>query len=514
MDKLVYLFELDSVHTSPQEILRGQQALFEETVLNGNQVVLTFNQLTDSQAFLCAIRDPDSYPHMLELFRLGTLKISRFAPPGINDMPEPEAIRGQVERCRSDYPGLFQKGVLKSYPPLPPGAPQRVLRTASHYIQNAVEKCLNDDNDSFLFSALPFRSRDKTILAALSYALQYSDPSVLDTCSFLFSEDGPEGEAKARERRDYVKRYVEMILQLSREPLAANPEKTEPPVKFGDMLERIFQVCQDLPPQEAGNEAAALLPQALELLDQLRKSAFGPGPGLHNRSNWYALLHQRGSEPHIKLAEAVVDLCYHYTMEASISGVARHYWDDASFREDFLCRLRLYWADGQTGVHQFPKQDSRDLSAPVSIKLPPWDAAVRLLKDAPAREGNRSELYGAADARERRVWYWRIGRSLLKQFGTASIYFALFLATSYGLDTLEGYFSEMGGQVLSNELLLSLINIILFGLLGSALSVAFHLPDILDSIKDFFTTAWDGIRLMRAPRHVAYFRGKDVNHEL
>ena len=48
MDKLVYLHELDSVHTSQEEILRGQQALFEEIVLNGNQVVLTFNQLTDS----------------------------------------------------------------------------------------------------------------------------------------------------------------------------------------------------------------------------------------------------------------------------------------------------------------------------------------------------------------------------------------------------------------------------------------------------------------------------------
>lgn len=510
MDKLVYLFELDSVHTSQQEILRGQQALFEETVLNGNQVALTFNQLTDSQAFLCAIRDPDTYPHMLELFRLGTLKISRFAPPGISDAPDPEALRSQVEQCRSDYPGLFRDGVLKSYPPLPPDAPQRVLRTASHYIQNAVEKCLNDDNDSFLFSALPFRSGDKKILAALSYALQYSDPSVLDACSSHFQEGSTEDEA--RERLDYVKRYVEMILQLSQEPLAANPEKTEALVTFGDMLEHIFQVCADSPPQEE-DETAALLPQALELLDELRQTAFGPGRAIHNRSNWYALLHQRGPEPHIKLAEAVVDLCYHYTMEASISGAARHYWDDSSFREDFLCRLRLYWADGKAGVHQFPNRDSRALSAPVSIKLPPWDAAVRLLKDAPAREESRpdAELYGAADAKERRVWYWRIGRSLLKQFGAACVYFALFLATSYGLDTLENCFSEMGGQLLSNELLLSLLNIILFGLLGSVVSVVFHLPDILDNIKDFFTTAWDGIRLMRAPRHVAYFRGKEHN---
>lgn len=49
---LVYLFELDSVRNSKAEIIKGQQALFEEIVMNGNQVVLSFNQLTDSDEFL------------------------------------------------------------------------------------------------------------------------------------------------------------------------------------------------------------------------------------------------------------------------------------------------------------------------------------------------------------------------------------------------------------------------------------------------------------------------------
>lgn len=33
MSKLVYLFELDSTRTSPEEIVRGQQALFREIVI-------------------------------------------------------------------------------------------------------------------------------------------------------------------------------------------------------------------------------------------------------------------------------------------------------------------------------------------------------------------------------------------------------------------------------------------------------------------------------------------------
>ena len=74
MRRFVYLFELDSVRNSKKEIQRGQQALFEEIVKKGNTVVLSFNQLTDSEAFLCAIRDEKAYEQMVQLFALGAIK--------------------------------------------------------------------------------------------------------------------------------------------------------------------------------------------------------------------------------------------------------------------------------------------------------------------------------------------------------------------------------------------------------------------------------------------------------
>ena len=52
MNKLVYLYELDSTRISPWEIDRGRKALYEEIVMRGNRVVLTFQQLTDSKIFL------------------------------------------------------------------------------------------------------------------------------------------------------------------------------------------------------------------------------------------------------------------------------------------------------------------------------------------------------------------------------------------------------------------------------------------------------------------------------
>ena len=48
MDELVYLFELDSVRNSPQEILRAQWAMFREVALKGNRVVLSFKKPSES----------------------------------------------------------------------------------------------------------------------------------------------------------------------------------------------------------------------------------------------------------------------------------------------------------------------------------------------------------------------------------------------------------------------------------------------------------------------------------
>lgn len=324
--------------------------------------MLTFNQLTDSLAFLCAISDPATYPHMLELFRLGVLKVSRFAPP-----------------CPD---GAFAD------------SPKRVLRTASHYVQNAVERCLNDSNASFLFSALPFQSQDKKLLTVLSYSLQYSDPSVLDAYwkTFRFpGEDGFEGEHQAQKLRDYVKRYVEMILQLSKEPLAANPEKMEGKTSFSDILELILPFCAN-PPGDDGDEVTKLLPQVHALLITLRQTMFGANHSINNRSNWYDELIQMGPEPPVLLAEAV-DLCYNYTMEASISGIDRRL-DTASFWEDFLCRLRLYWKDGKQGIHQFQKGDLCTLTAHEAQKLPPWGAGLRLLKATAPKGGCGSRIGG------------------------------------------------------------------------------------------------------------------------
>ena len=62
------------MRNSKKEIVLGQQALFEEIVKKGNTVVLSYNQLTDSEAFLYAVKNPDTYAEILKLFSLDVYK--------------------------------------------------------------------------------------------------------------------------------------------------------------------------------------------------------------------------------------------------------------------------------------------------------------------------------------------------------------------------------------------------------------------------------------------------------
>ena len=71
MNKSVYLYELDSVRNSKEEIQYAQERMFQEIILNGNQVILTMNQLADSRAFLAAIENENTFEPFFELCQMG-----------------------------------------------------------------------------------------------------------------------------------------------------------------------------------------------------------------------------------------------------------------------------------------------------------------------------------------------------------------------------------------------------------------------------------------------------------
>ena len=79
MEKQVYLFELDSVRKTDEEIIAGQNALYDEVVLNGNIVVLTYNQLIDSRGFFSLLTEEGYQEGLIELFKQGRIRISQYA---------------------------------------------------------------------------------------------------------------------------------------------------------------------------------------------------------------------------------------------------------------------------------------------------------------------------------------------------------------------------------------------------------------------------------------------------
>lgn len=503
MNELVYLFELDSVRNSPQEILLGQQALFREIALKGNRVVLSFNQLTDSESFLSAVRTPDLYPWILSLFSQGVMKYSRFAPGSYNKAVDAERLSRELTDCRQTYGELFWEGALKEDEILPSRSPQRIVRSGSHYVQNAVERCLNSSDERFLFSALPFRSNDKPALSAIRYALRYSDPSILDELHGVSAGSDPQGgeqknAAGQKERLAFAKTYVELILRLSREPLAYNPPNLRPHPAMKEYLKWVLDRCKSEQPPRAF-PLWNLLRQGAERLESLWPSVQGAGQ-LNDRSDWHAAFRKAAAAEENRtplcMAEAIVDLCYNYTVEASIQGLAHSCGTEEEFWPDFLRRLPPYWEEGQRGVHAFLKPDSTEpVRPPAEKELPKWDTAARLVRHVPGKNGTGTPSGGAG--RGLKSWKFCVASSLFVQIRSAAMYMVLFTAVSLVLDTIEDRFVSLGEQVL-NPYILPLVTIVVFGVLGSQISERFGLLDIWDSFKQFGAALRDGVVLLHA----------------
>lgn len=467
MDKLVYLYELDSVRNSKREIEIGQQALFEEIVVNGNQVVLTFNQLTDSEAFLSAVKNENTYDEIIELFKIGALRISRF----------------------------------------------NNIRTASQYIQNSIDKCMEDNSNAFLFSGLPVIHTEKKLLEIIKHALQYSDPAVLEEYLSKLEENDNQEDIK---RIEYIVRFIKMILVLSTESIANNPAKMDNKKTLMEFLEKTHNAYLKYGFQatdEKTKEVENILPQAIEVLKELEAefiSSEGEQQALklmNNRSNWFNKLIDMQDEPKAYMAEAVIDLCYNYTMEESIFEVSKHYLenDDKMFWEDFQNRLILYWNSYISGIHKFNIEDSKEVIES-ELQLPDWALAVRIVKSRKNNtEPKKSTLYEKDYIQEKRKWNRELYKSILKRCGVAIIYIGIFCIVQYVMGIVEDQFTT---AIADLGIISSILDIVCFGILGTLVSNWFNLPDILDSIKNVAIGIHDFFKYKFIKRGIAYRNDK------
>lgn len=490
MGDLVYLFDVDSVFNTTPEIQHAQNALFDELVLRGNRVVITMNQLTDGLGFLAAIRDEKTYDAILRLFQLGKLKISRYGS----------------------------------------------IRTASQYIQQVIQKCINANADSFIFSGLPITGQEQELLRVMQDALRYSDLSGIsemianekeqaDSCTSEAEKEIHNAEVK---RLQYIYRYIKMILFLSTEELASNAKKETPGVPMTEFLNRVISFgsgeCREeleaLPENQRTHiiEGVKVLIEVRDQLKELEEASEANRNISNNRTNWIHKLYEMEEAPECCWAEMMVNLCYNYALEDSISGVTLHYRRDKleSFYQDFAYRLERYHREYEEGLRVLHKGEESSINNS-DVALTNWTVGIHILEQkslSQMLENKRNEtnqienshVYEAGFRRKHRKWNWRLGEKLLVFLALLVAYVGLFVIVEMGLSTLEDIFVNGMNEFYIPEWISSIIDILAFGIIGSVISEILHVPDILDSLKSFGQLCVDLLVIKKAPKWVSYIK--------
>lgn len=361
---LVYLYELDSVRKSEQEILIGQRALFEEIAVRGNQVVLSFNQLTDSRAFLCALDYKPYYDAIIKLIKNGSITFTAYYANGT-----------------------------------------KIVSSPIQYIVNALDKEINRNKkkEGFIFSALPVEYKNKQLLKYIRDAILYRDTNVVTKLIQIKEKrikavDVPDINASCINNVEVwelksVLSYIKLLLAITEEPLECiSPLKkdknsaNEPYVfsKYMDMILRDNELKTAL--TEYG-VTEKVFQEALVLLKQVRNGLSTYNKDVDNRSAWLKRLEKFNTESG-ELAEVIVNLCYNYTIEASIKGVIGHA-SNLSFIERFRRRLVDYWKEYLQGYHVLHrKAEDIQFRKVKKCYLPKWTTAVRIVKMTQAPSSN------------------------------------------------------------------------------------------------------------------------------
>ena len=385
-DRYVYLFELDSVRKTDREIVAGQKALFEEIVVNGNCVVLTYNQIVDSRAFFCLLSDDAYYENFIELFNRGKLRISQYGD----------------------------------------------IRTISQYLMRTTER-----DKEFIYSALPIKGSQKRLLALIRRSLEYSDLSeIKDFCEGggrsndelrdLFVEilpvkDEASGKVTLKERPASIgiaemqsivgrlERFLSLVLRLSAEHGTYIPPRDPVDPDYRKLkLHCIIEIAINLKRKDSDGlwEPAGKIIRAMSCFKR----------GDNDRTNYLNELQvlKKGREclDHYRYAEAIINQCYNYTCEISICNTSKHYdfcelsrdtADKPTFRDDFFFRLDQDWngGDGEDRASRYLRDEAtemgkfaRDIEKDQRKMIPDLSQAVRFVQYESYRNKHGREACG------------------------------------------------------------------------------------------------------------------------
>ena len=315
----VFLSEPDSVRRSAREIELGQWAIFTEIVRNGHVVVLSFNQVADSYTLMNMLLDDRSRDAVLQLFRLGWLQVNAFGSY--------YTLADYISSVTTKKPEEKETFLFSWLP----------VQQGETFLLGLIRKAVTSSNTAMFPQQAHPAPRDLWILnaeieplLAAPNALTPQEKEVLQALKKEIQED------YARRMSD-IGKFISIIVQLSATGPAIHPKKDQTDIRYDYLallhailwMPNIHWCACGLDPK--------LAPLVEQARDQLRRLASTPeGRKLHNRNNrsdWsyklkaFSAGQTSPQRDALQMANALIDLCYHYASEESVLHVLKHFDD-------------------------------------------------------------------------------------------------------------------------------------------------------------------------------------------
>ena len=315
----VFLSEPDSVRRSAREIELGQWAIFTEIVRNGHVVVLSFNQVADSYTLMNMLLDDRSRDAVLQLFRLGWLQVNAFGSY--------YTLADYISSVTTKKPEEKETFLFSWLP----------VQQGETFLLGLIRKAVTSSNTAMFPQQAHPAPRDLWILnaeieplLAAPNALTPQEKEVLQALKKEIQED------YARRMSD-IGKFISIIVQLSATGPAIHPKKDQTDIRY-DYLALLHAILwmPNIPWCACGLDPK-LAPLVEQARDQLRRLASTPeGRKLHNRNNrsdWsyklkaFSAGQTSPQRDALQMANALIDLCYHYASEESVLHVLKHFDD-------------------------------------------------------------------------------------------------------------------------------------------------------------------------------------------
>ena len=482
-NKQVFLFELDSVRKTDEEIIYGQKMLFDEIVRNGNVVVLTYNQLIDSRGFFSLINNPEMYEYLMYLFDNGYIKISQYGS----------------------------------------------IRTVAQYVLESIEKNLNSTKETFLYSALPVRSNQKYLLDLMKRSLMYSDFTEIDEyisgqnteLNKLFKHAGGEMTdvdiKSSIEILKQLRQFMKLTLDVSHNPAIYNPpRKIEQynDITFRFILTEVVFNMKNMKHVEMWSKAIQILKDINKQIDK----------NIMSRTIWHQKLYEHRNDndaSYYQYAEAIVDLCYNYRQELSIYNISKHYNTKEleefktkriapTFTADFLNRLEQDWNDGKNAGLRYLQDETNEINLFHDFKsLPNWKVGLSILNVVQNAKYEEDKLYSYETN-----YNHQIKERMLKTINALIaliLVCVLYVVVGTLLEIIIGDIQDFSmshatlSRILQYDFLKNFIWVLLFVLIGDYavngiqkvlqfIPLFHHLPEISLDTKEAFQTLYSAIK--------------------